>query len=100
MQSMQELLRLFCFTFIDQKPFWKELPDAKYELKADHCVIYLTSFCWVKYEIDNKIVVAKRIKVYTATRGMEQNDQIAEVEVGYFIDIPGRAEVTLLFSLN
>lgn len=97
---MQRLSLLYCITFTDQKPFWEELPDAKYELKADHCVIYLTSFCWVKYEIKNEVVEAKRIKVYTATRGMGQNDQIAEVEVGYFIDMPGRAEVTPLFSLN
>lgn len=74
-------------------PVWKEDLSAKCTLEEDHCVIRLKHFCWVKYEINDKIVVAKRLKVFTAGKSIHPNDSIAEIEVGYHMDLPGRAEV-------
>ncbi|PIK51565.1 putative netrin receptor UNC5B isoform X2 [Apostichopus japonicus] len=78
-------------------PVWEEDASAKCTLEEDHCVIHLKRFCWVKYEINDKIVVAKRLKVFTAGKSLHANDCIAEIEVGYHMDLPGREEVHLLF---
>ncbi|PIK51570.1 hypothetical protein BSL78_11532 [Apostichopus japonicus] len=74
-------------------PIWEEDSNAKYVLDETSCVIFLKSFCWVKYEVNNKIVEAKRIRVYTAGNRLKYTgDTLAEIEVGYHWDLPNARE--------
>ncbi|KAJ8032709.1 hypothetical protein HOLleu_26311 [Holothuria leucospilota] len=78
------------------QPSWKEVIGQKYVLEDKTCTIWLERFSWVKYEIDDGIVEAKRIKIYTAAKPICVPDDIAEVVVGYHLDLPGTGEVPLI----
>ncbi|KAJ8034508.1 Netrin receptor UNC5B [Holothuria leucospilota] len=71
---------------------WEETTDQPYILDETACTIWLNKFCWVKYEIDDKIVEAKKIKIFTAAKQLCLPDNIAEIEVGYYLDLPGAGE--------
>ncbi|PIK48488.1 hypothetical protein BSL78_14637 [Apostichopus japonicus] len=75
------------------KPKWELLHDARFNLCKENCTISLKSFCWVTYEIHDKIVEAKRIKLYTAGKKMRLKDRITKVEVGFYPDLPGSGKI-------
>lgn len=75
---------------------WREKPNMSYELTDSACIVHLKKFCCVKYAIDDKRVRAKRIRVYTAVKKMKKSDELAEVEVGFYSDIPGGQELLRL----
>ncbi|KAJ8034463.1 hypothetical protein HOLleu_21314 [Holothuria leucospilota] len=78
------------------EPNWEQEIDARFEINEERCEIWLDSFCWVKCEIDNEIVEAKKIKVYTAGKVLLPDDYLAEIEVGYYPDLPGEGEILRL----
>ncbi|KAJ8034183.1 THO complex subunit 1 [Holothuria leucospilota] len=75
---------------------WLEKQDLEYELNDSVCIMHLEKLCCVKYSIDDDGVKAKRIILYTAAKSLKQNDALAEVEVGYYSDIPGGRELLQL----
>ncbi|XP_071843633.1 uncharacterized protein [Apostichopus japonicus] len=91
-KEIKNHVKVFVSHHEEGPPVWKEDSSAKCTLEENHCVIRLKQFCWVKFEINDKIVVAKRIKVFTAGKRLLANESIAEMEVGYYMDLPGRAE--------
>lgn len=78
------------------KPEWKKLSGLPYTLSETSCTVLLESTCSVKLEIDDKIVEAKRIQVYAAGRYLHAWDSFAEMEVGYYPDLPGGSEVCII----
>lgn len=77
----------------DDAPNWDVSTDTECKLEKDHCVIPLKKFCWITCIVDDKVVTAKRLKIFTAGRDLELSDRVSEVEVGYFPDLPGSGEV-------
>lgn len=77
--------------------YWEEQHTVSYTLDDAACIIHLDKLCCLKYFIDDKIVTAKIIRVYTAAKKVDKKDEFAEVEVGYFPDIPGGGEVSKLY---
>lgn len=73
---------------------WREQKDLKYELNDRACVVHLKQLCCVKYVIDENLIEGKRITLYTAARSVKENDTFAEVDVGYYSDVPGGGEVS------
>ncbi|XP_071843980.1 uncharacterized protein [Apostichopus japonicus] len=89
----QELVKVYVSHHKEgYQPNWEELHNAAFQLKADHCVIFLRSFCWVTYRVDDNIVEGKRIRVYTAGKPMNLRDRIVNLEVGYYPDLPGYSQ--------
>ncbi|XP_071843097.1 uncharacterized protein [Apostichopus japonicus] len=89
----QELVKVYVSHHKEgYQPSWEEMPNVAFQLKADHCVIFLRSFCWVTYRVDDNIVVGKRIRVYTAGKPMNLRDRIVNLEVGYYPDLPGYSQ--------
>ncbi|KAJ8019369.1 Protein NLRC5 [Holothuria leucospilota] len=74
-------------------PQWEEQIEQFYQLLDMTIIIQLKRFCWIKCEIDDEIVEAKRLKIYTAARKMYLEDKYAVVEVGYHLDMPGEQEI-------
>lgn len=62
-------------------------------------------FGWIKYEIKHEVITATKVRVFTA---LQQEDSVADLAVGYYIDLPGRCEVckklhhfsTIMFKLR
>ncbi|KAJ8034452.1 hypothetical protein HOLleu_21298 [Holothuria leucospilota] len=82
----------------DAHPRWEEVFDHRYILDDKKCTIWMERFCWTKYEIDDEIVEAKRIQIYTAAKPICVPDDIAAVQVGYHLDLPGAGEVRFSFQ--
>lgn len=70
-----------------------ERTEVPYQLDEESCIIYLRSFCWVKYDIDDKIVEAKKILVYTAKEKITPDDEVTKIDVAYRLNLPGAKEV-------
>ncbi|KAJ8034150.1 Protein NLRC5 [Holothuria leucospilota] len=77
----------------DVQPKWEEVFDHRYVLDDKKCTIWMERFCWTKYEIDDEIVEAKKIQIYTAAKPVYVPDDIATVQVGYHLDLPGAGEI-------
>ncbi|KAJ8023782.1 hypothetical protein HOLleu_36320 [Holothuria leucospilota] len=77
----------------DSKPCWEEKPQLDYQLDDKGLTLQLDTFCWVKYEIDDEIVEAKKIQVFAARPNISQEDEITKIELGYHPDLPGAGEV-------
>ncbi|KAJ8034548.1 SH3 domain-containing kinase-binding protein 1 [Holothuria leucospilota] len=77
----------------DAQPRWEEVFDHRYILDDKKCTIWMKRFCWTKYEIDDEIVEAKRIQIYTAAKPVCVPDYITAIQVGYHLDLPGAGEV-------
>ncbi|KAJ8034535.1 NACHT, LRR and PYD domains-containing protein 10 [Holothuria leucospilota] len=78
------------------KPIWEVKANQSYQLTDTSCKILLSTFCWVKYEIDDKIIEAKKIQIYSAGRKMSLCDQSCEPEIGYYPDVAGGGEILRL----
>ncbi|KAJ8024280.1 hypothetical protein HOLleu_36972 [Holothuria leucospilota] len=76
-----------------ERPQWEEQEGKCCELQERICIIWLKSFCWTKFDIDDEIVEGKRLKLYTAAKKMYLEDMYAAVEVGYHLDMPGEQEI-------
>lgn len=74
-------------------PIWEEIPNLRYSLEKRSCSIWLQNFCWVKYLINGEYVKGKKIQVYTASKELSLGDDIVEIEVGYYPDLPGGGEI-------
>ncbi|KAJ8039542.1 Netrin receptor UNC5D [Holothuria leucospilota] len=72
---------------------WEEDKKVTHTLDENACMIKLNKLCCVKYIIDDKIVRGTKIRIYTASRELKQNDKVAEVEVGFYPDIPDGGEL-------
>lgn len=70
-----------------------ERTEVSYQLYEEYCIIHLRSFCWVKYNIDDKIVEAKKILVYTAKEKIAPDDDVTKIDVAYRLNLPGAKEV-------
>ncbi|WP_411026686.1 hypothetical protein, partial [Salmonella sp. s54395] len=46
------------------KPLWEETPGARYTLRERDCLIWLLSFSWKKFDVEDKLVDGKYIMVY------------------------------------
>lgn len=77
------------------EPEWEEIA-SEHQLDETKCTIRLHKFCWTKFEVDGKLVDGKRIKVYTAARRIYLPDDIAQIEFGYHLDLPGEEEILRL----
>ncbi|KAJ8044256.1 NACHT, LRR and PYD domains-containing protein 10 [Holothuria leucospilota] len=77
----------------DEEPRWEEATDLNFILADRTCTIWLKKFCWTKIEIDEEIVEGKWIQVYTAAEPICVPDDIAEIEVGYHVDLPGAGKI-------
>ncbi|XP_071841933.1 uncharacterized protein [Apostichopus japonicus] len=78
-----------------QRPCWEERPLSPYIFHRSKCTLRLLGFCWVKIVIDDKEVEAKNIVVF-ATKDILQDKKTANLEVGYYEDIPERGEPNIL----
>ncbi|KAJ8034799.1 Protein NLRC5 [Holothuria leucospilota] len=78
---------------IGTPPIWEEKQNLVYSLDDTKCTIWLESFCWVKFVINGAIVKGKKIQVYTAGKELVHGDDIVELEVGYYPDLPGGGEI-------
>ncbi|KAJ8039035.1 Netrin receptor UNC5D [Holothuria leucospilota] len=74
-------------------PEWEERTHLSYHLEDTACIILLDSLCWVKFSIDDEIVKAKKLTVYTALRKLQPQDEFAEVHIGYYVDLPEQKKV-------
>ncbi|KAJ8043101.1 NACHT, LRR and PYD domains-containing protein 10 [Holothuria leucospilota] len=74
-------------------PVWKAKSNLLYYLDDTKCVMWLESFCWVKFEVNGSIVKGKKIQVFAAGKVLESGDNIVETEVGYFPDLPSGGEI-------
>ncbi|KAJ8034536.1 hypothetical protein HOLleu_21417 [Holothuria leucospilota] len=70
-----------------------ERTEVSYQLDEEYCIIHLRSFCWVKYNIDDKIVEAKKILVYTAKEKIAPDDNATKIDVAYRLNLPGAKEI-------
>ncbi|PIK41998.1 hypothetical protein BSL78_21150 [Apostichopus japonicus] len=82
-----------------QRPRWEERPLSPYIFHRSKCTVRLFGFCWVKIVIDDKEVEAKNIVVF-ATKDILQDKKTANLEVGYYEDIPDRGEPNVNSLLN
>ncbi|KAJ8019338.1 NACHT, LRR and PYD domains-containing protein 6 [Holothuria leucospilota] len=73
-------------------PVWKEQKDASFHVEDTTCIIFLNSFSWYKYGIDDEIVIAKKIVVYAAAQKPKPYDDLVRIEVGCYPDLPGQEE--------
>lgn len=48
----------------------------------------------MKYEIDDRIIEAKKLQVYTASKKIFTNAKIVKLEVGYYPDLDGAGKVS------
>lgn len=71
----------------------------KYCLEDSACTIWIDKLCCVKYSVNNDIVIGKKIVLYTAARKNIQKE-LADVEVGYYPDMPGGGEVISCIYFN
>lgn len=74
-------------------PHWEEQSHLSYHLEDTACIVLLDSLCWVKFSVDDEIVKAKKLIVYTAARKLGPQDRIAEIRVGYYLDLPDEKTV-------
>ncbi|KAJ8018526.1 NACHT, LRR and PYD domains-containing protein 10 [Holothuria leucospilota] len=74
------------------EPQWEEI-SCQHQLDETKCTIWLNRFCWTKFEVDGELVDGKRIKVYTAARKIFLPDDMAEIQVGYHLALPGEEEI-------
>ncbi|KAJ8021110.1 Intersectin-2 [Holothuria leucospilota] len=74
-------------------PVWEAKSNLLYYLDDTKCIIWLESFCWVKFEVNGAIVKGKKIQVFAAGKVLESGDNIVETEVGYFPDLPSGGEI-------
>ncbi|KAJ8023777.1 hypothetical protein HOLleu_36315 [Holothuria leucospilota] len=72
--------------------FWEEQKDVSYHIEDTTCIMLLNSFSWYKYCIDDEIVIAKKIVVYTAAQEPKPHDDVVRIEVGCYPDLPGQEE--------
>lgn len=47
----------------------------------------------MKYEIDDRIIEAKKLQVYTASKKISTNAEIVKLEVGYYSDLDGAGKL-------
>ncbi|KAJ8019334.1 Protein NLRC5 [Holothuria leucospilota] len=74
-------------------PEWEEQTHLSYHLEDTTCIMLLDRLCWIKISIDDEIVKAKKLIVYTAARKLQPQDKVAEIHVGYYLDLPGQEQV-------
>ncbi|KAJ8034178.1 Protein NLRC5 [Holothuria leucospilota] len=85
--------RIFTMYLKGSPAKWEKDTKLTYKLDEKACVITLNKPCCVQYFIDDKIVEDKKIRVYTAAKKLEHMDKVAELEVGFYSDIPGGGEL-------
>ncbi|XP_071842935.1 uncharacterized protein [Apostichopus japonicus] len=71
-------------------PHWEVEKDAHFELRDDTCIVFLKKFCWVTYKVDNEVVEGKKLQIFTAGKPLVETDCEGTVEVGYYLDLPGK----------
>ncbi|XP_071843570.1 uncharacterized protein [Apostichopus japonicus] len=71
------------------QPHWEKSTEHKYQLEDDVCTIYTSSFCWIKVEIDDQIVEAKKIQVFATVPTITPKDNRSVFTIGYYLDLPG-----------
>lgn len=54
----------------------------------------MKKFCWVTFRINNEIVEAKRLKIFTGGDKIMDTDSDSTVHVGYCNDVPGNEDVS------
>ncbi|XP_071842929.1 uncharacterized protein [Apostichopus japonicus] len=74
-------------------PHWERDTEVKFELQEESCKLYLKKFCWVTFRINNEIVEAKRLKIFTFGSKVIDTDNESTVNVGYFADVPGNEDI-------
>ncbi|XP_071843978.1 uncharacterized protein [Apostichopus japonicus] len=74
-------------------PHWERDTAVKFELQQESCKLYLKKFCWVTFRINNEIVEAKRLKIFTVGSKVIDTDSETTVHVGYFADVPGNEDI-------
>lgn len=74
-------------------PEWEEKTHLSYHLEDTACIILLDRLCWVKFSVDDEIVKAKKLIVYTALRKLQPQDEFAEIHIGYYLDLPDQIKV-------
>ncbi|XP_071843341.1 uncharacterized protein [Apostichopus japonicus] len=73
------------------QPMWRPKQHALYQLNETNCIIWVESFSWETCQIDDKDVLYKRIQVYAACS--DWHSHFTNMELGYYIDVPGKKEI-------
>lgn len=76
-------------------PHWEVEKEAHFELRDDTCIVFLKQFCWVTYKVDNEVVEGKKLQIFTAGKPLVETDCEGTVEVGYYLDLPGKGNVSI-----
>lgn len=72
---------------------WNEETRFRYHVDDAFCIIWTYKLCCIKYCVEKERVTGKKIVVYTATRKDIHRNRMANVEVGYYPDMPGGGEL-------
>lgn len=77
----------------DNYPEWKLESDVQYTLNDESCAIRITSFCWIKVEVDEELVEAKKIQVFAKIPELIRTDNASQFIIGFYWDLPEYREV-------
>ncbi|PIK39751.1 hypothetical protein BSL78_23409 [Apostichopus japonicus] len=74
------------------QPKWRPKQNALHQLNETNCIIWVESFSWETYQIDERVVEYKKIKV-SAACSQDSHSNTIQLDLGYYIDLPGQKEI-------